>query len=119
MSLVCVDELKLLKDIERLTKNEIPVMAIEGYEVDPSIKAEPIQNGRGGKQQPRRRSGNNGCDKNASANNGSKSRRNPKGHKNSVKRSSEKKSDSPWAKANENRSRSKNGSQNRTESGNR
>ncbi|CDL83100.1 ATP-dependent RNA helicase RhlE [Xenorhabdus szentirmaii] len=46
ISLVCVDEHKLLKDIERLLKREIPRIAIEGYEPDPSIKAEPIQNGR-------------------------------------------------------------------------
>ena len=121
MSLVCVDELKLLKDIERLTKNEIPVIAIEGYDVDPSIKAEPIQNGRGGRQQqPRRRSdGNNAGGRNASNNNsGKKPSRKPKG-KQSTDRSSSGKSDSPWAKANENRTRSKNGNQNRTQSGNR
>jgi ATP-dependent RNA helicase RhlE len=47
MSLVCVDELKLLKDIERLIKHEIPQVMFEGYEPDPSIKAEPINNGRG------------------------------------------------------------------------
>lgn len=47
LSLVCVDEHKLLRDIERLLKKEIPRIAIEGYEPDPSIKAEPIQNGRG------------------------------------------------------------------------
>ncbi|TNH44332.1 ATP-dependent RNA helicase RhlE [Photorhabdus luminescens] len=46
LSLVCVDEHKLLKDIERLLKREIPRMAIPGYEPDPTIKAEPIQNGR-------------------------------------------------------------------------
>ena len=46
LSLVCVDELKLLRDIERVLKREIPRMAIEGYEPDPSIKAEPILNGR-------------------------------------------------------------------------
>jgi len=46
LSLVCVDELKLLRDIERVLKREIPRMAIEGYEPDPSIKAEPIINGR-------------------------------------------------------------------------
>jgi len=45
-SLVCVDELKLLRDIERLLKQEIPKVVLEGYEPDPSIKAEPIQNGR-------------------------------------------------------------------------
>lgn len=47
MSLVCVDELKLLKDIERLIKREIPKEVVEGFEVDPTIKAEPIQRGRG------------------------------------------------------------------------
>jgi len=62
MSLVCVDELKLLRDIEKLMKREIPKVVFEGYEVDPSIKAEPIQNGRqggakrGGGNQPRRNS---------------------------------------------------------------
>ncbi|MBA2815114.1 ATP-dependent RNA helicase RhlE [Candidatus Pantoea persica] len=50
LSLVCVDEHKLLRDIERLLKREIPRLAIPGYEPDPSIKAEPIQNGR--QQQP-------------------------------------------------------------------
>ena len=43
LSLVCVDELKLLKDIEKLIKRELPKTIIEGYEPDPSIKAEPIQ----------------------------------------------------------------------------
>ncbi|KOC92872.1 ATP-dependent RNA helicase RhlE [Winslowiella iniecta] len=47
LSLVCVDEHKLLRDIERVLKREIPRIAIDGYEPDPSIKAEPIQNGRG------------------------------------------------------------------------
>ncbi|NGX56820.1 MAG: ATP-dependent RNA helicase RhlE [Candidatus Anoxychlamydiales bacterium] len=46
VSLVCVDELKLLKDIERLIKRELPKEVIPGYEPDPSIKAEPIINGR-------------------------------------------------------------------------
>ncbi len=61
LSLVCVDEHKLLHDIERLLKKEIPRIALAGYEPDPSIKAEPIQNGRqqqrgggrGGKSQGR------------------------------------------------------------------
>ncbi|MFO7604261.1 MAG: ATP-dependent RNA helicase RhlE [Gammaproteobacteria bacterium] len=52
MSLVCVDELKLLNDIERLIKREIPRIIIDGYKPDPSIKAEPIQNGRGSQQRP-------------------------------------------------------------------
>lgn len=46
LSLVCVDEHKLLRDIERLLKFEIPRLALPGYEPDPSIKAEPIVNGR-------------------------------------------------------------------------
>ena len=44
-SLVCIDEHKLLNDIERLTKREIPVVQVPGFEPDPRIKAEPILNG--------------------------------------------------------------------------
>ncbi len=47
ISLVCVDEHKLLRDIEKLLKKPIPSQVIEGYEPDPSIPAEPIQMGRG------------------------------------------------------------------------
>lgn len=67
LSLVCVDEHKLLRDIERLLKREIPRLAIPGFEPDPSIKAEPIVNGRqqqrggrgqgGGRGQQQRREG--------------------------------------------------------------
>lgn len=46
-SLVCIDEHKLLADIERLLKRNIPKIVEPGYEPDPSIAAEPIQNGRG------------------------------------------------------------------------
>ena len=55
VSLVCVDELKLLRDIENLLGTNIKKVNLPGYEVDPSVKAEPIQNGRGG-----RNSGNRG-----------------------------------------------------------
>ena len=55
MSLVCVDELKLLRDIERLIKNKITVITTEGFDIDPSIKAEPITRGGSG----RGRSNNN------------------------------------------------------------
>ena len=51
MSLVCVDELKLLRDIEKLIDRDIPKQVIEGYQPDPSIKAEPIQNGSNGRNQ--------------------------------------------------------------------
>jgi ATP-dependent RNA helicase RhlE len=46
VSLVCVDELKLLRDIEQLLGTKIKKEFVPGYEVDPRIKAEPIQNGR-------------------------------------------------------------------------
>ncbi|MGW8228821.1 MAG: helicase-related protein, partial [Gammaproteobacteria bacterium] len=49
MSLVCVDELNLLKDIERLIKRDIPKVIITDFEPDPSIKPEPINKGRTGK----------------------------------------------------------------------
>jgi len=42
-SLVCIDEHKLLRDIERLIKREIPKVQVPGFEPDPTIKAEPIQ----------------------------------------------------------------------------
>jgi len=48
-SLVCIDEHKLLKDIERLIKRDIPKDVIAGFEPDPSIRAEPIQMGSRGK----------------------------------------------------------------------
>ncbi len=78
MSLVCVDELKLLKDIERLIKNDIPKDIIPGYEPDPSIKAEPINKGRGGKpgnpKQGPRKGGHPPL--HANSNKGNRSRRN-------------------------------------------
>jgi ATP-dependent RNA helicase RhlE len=43
VSLVCVDEKKLLVDIERLLQRELPKEVVPGYEVDPSIRAEPIR----------------------------------------------------------------------------
>ncbi len=61
VSLVCVDEHKLLGDIERLLKREIARTLVPGYEPDPSIRAEPIQNRRdaraGAKPKPRNGSG--------------------------------------------------------------
>lgn len=46
VSLVCVDEHKLLRDIERVLKREVPRGNIKGFEPDLSIRPEPIQNGR-------------------------------------------------------------------------
>jgi ATP-dependent RNA helicase RhlE len=48
VSLVCVDEHKLLRDIERLLKREIPKLVLDGYTPDPAIKAEPIKKARNG-----------------------------------------------------------------------
>jgi ATP-dependent RNA helicase RhlE len=61
ISLVCVDEHKLLRDIERLLKRDLPRHTISGFEPDPSIKAEPIllrsRGGGGNIQMPRRDGG--------------------------------------------------------------
>ncbi|MCH7822265.1 MAG: DEAD/DEAH box helicase [Proteobacteria bacterium] len=46
ISLVCIDEQKLLNDIEHLLNCEIEKKVLPGYEPDPRIKAEPIQTGR-------------------------------------------------------------------------
>jgi ATP-dependent RNA helicase RhlE len=54
MSLVCVDELGLLKDIERLIKREIPRDVVADFEPDPSIRHAPLgteRNKSRGKQQ--------------------------------------------------------------------
>ena len=45
ISLVCVDEHNLLRDIERLLKCEIDKEIIPGYEPDSRIKAEPVKKG--------------------------------------------------------------------------
>lgn len=50
VSLVCVDENKLLADIEKLLKKEIPKVTLHGYEPDPSIKPEPIKQQQGNKR---------------------------------------------------------------------
>ena len=46
VSLVCVDENKLLVDIERLLKSKIEKKVLPGYEPDPRVRAEPVQKGR-------------------------------------------------------------------------
>lgn len=43
VSLVCVDEHRFLRDIERLVKRSIEKVIVEGFEPDPSIRPEPIQ----------------------------------------------------------------------------
>jgi ATP-dependent RNA helicase RhlE len=46
VSLVCIDEHKLLADIEKLLQTRIDRRAVPGYEPDPRIKAEPVTRGR-------------------------------------------------------------------------
>ena len=51
VSLVCVDEHIMLRDIERLIKQQLPREVIAGFEPDPNAVAQPIQmrsQGRGG-----------------------------------------------------------------------
>ncbi|MCS0608929.1 DEAD/DEAH box helicase [Massilia solisilvae] len=43
VSLVCVDEHQMLKDIEKLIKQTLPRDVIPGFEPDPNAKAQPIQ----------------------------------------------------------------------------
>ena len=53
VSLVCVDEHKLLRDIERVIKRDLPKMVIDGFEPDPRIKPEPIRKARPQQGKPR------------------------------------------------------------------
>ncbi len=55
ISLVCVDEGSLLRDIERLLGHPIEVEVVAGYEPDRSIRPQPIllRTGQGGGRQPR------------------------------------------------------------------
>tara|TARA_R110002049_G_scaffold60567_1_gene162508 strand:- start:12101 stop:13396 length:1296 start_codon:yes stop_codon:yes gene_type:complete len=66
VSLVCVDEHRLLKDIEKLLGTRLEQEIVPGYEPDPSIRAEPIQNGGGSAK----RGGGRGAGKGARHNNG-------------------------------------------------
>jgi ATP-dependent RNA helicase RhlE len=54
VSLVCVDEQKLLRDIEQLLKLNIDKEIISGFDPDPRIKAEPISKGRSQRSNTRR-----------------------------------------------------------------
>jgi len=57
VSLVCIDEHKLLRDIERLLNREIKKEVIDGYDPDPRIKAEPVSVGRGQRPSGKRSGG--------------------------------------------------------------
>ena len=60
ISLVCVDEFKFLKDIEKLIRQPIAQFAIAGFEADLSVKPEPIPMG-GGARTGRGRPGQGGA----------------------------------------------------------
>ncbi|HEY4317530.1 MAG TPA: DEAD/DEAH box helicase [Herbaspirillum sp.] len=57
VSLVCVDEKDMLKDIEKLIKRELPREVVAGFEPDPHARPQPIQlrsgGGGGGRNQGR------------------------------------------------------------------
>ncbi|MCS2610212.1 DEAD/DEAH box helicase [Halomonas dongshanensis] len=58
VSLVCVDEHQLLRNIERLIKSSLPSHVEPGFEPDPTAKPQPIENGRRSDRRPPRRNGN-------------------------------------------------------------
>jgi ATP-dependent RNA helicase RhlE len=63
VSLVCVDEHEMLRDIERLIKRELPRETIAGFEPDPLARAQPIQKRSGdmqGRRQPQGKSSGGG-----------------------------------------------------------
>src|SRR6478672_1331955 len=53
ISLVCVDEAGLLREIEALLRQRIPSEVVEGFEPDRSIRPEPIRRQSQGRQGPR------------------------------------------------------------------
>ena len=71
ISLVCIDEKKLINDIESLLKTSIEKVHLEGYAIDPRIKAEPITQGR--QQRSNRPSGGRG------KSSGNRGKSNPRG----------------------------------------
>ncbi len=65
VSLVCVDEDKLLRDVEKLLGKSLDLKVLPGFEPDPRIRAEPIKNGgrtggRSGGRRPNHRHGGGG-----------------------------------------------------------
>jgi ATP-dependent RNA helicase RhlE len=53
ISLVCIDEAKMLRDIELVLGHPIPSEVIAGFEPDPNVRAEPIlRGGLGGTRPP-------------------------------------------------------------------
>jgi ATP-dependent RNA helicase RhlE len=76
VSLVCVDEHQMLKDIEKLIKQTLPRQVIVGFEPDPTAKPQPIQlrSGVAGHPNRGRPGGNRGAGNGAGAAGGAKPR---------------------------------------------
>ena len=74
VSLVCVDELQYLKDIEKLIKRKIPQERVEGFEPDPTIRPEPVKK----KTNSRNRNRTTNIDSKPSPRTSRNSRRNPR-----------------------------------------
>jgi ATP-dependent RNA helicase RhlE len=102
--LVCIDEKKLIFDIEKLIKRDLPREIIEGFEVDPRIKAEPIRQKSG---QGRPQNGGGGGNRN------SKPRSNSRGRSGGDNKSGSRESEKPKHNAHRNGSNSSNGSASR------
>jgi ATP-dependent RNA helicase RhlE len=75
LSLVCVDEHKLLADIEKLLQMKISKKTVPGYEPDPRIRAEPITMGRAQRSSGPKKSRRNAGRPAASKGSGSRKRR--------------------------------------------
>ncbi len=69
ISLVCVDEHDMLRDIEKLIKRSLPKEIIPGFEPDPNARPQPVQlrSGNAPGRRPQGRSGGGGGGGNASA----------------------------------------------------
>ncbi len=81
VSLVCVDEHGLLRDIERFIKREVPREVIAGFEPDLTAKAQPIQLRSTEHRQPRGDRGGN-RDGNRDSNRGGNGQRGGNGDRN-------------------------------------
>ena len=84
VSLVCVDENDFLRSIERLTSQQIKKVMIDGFDVDPSIKAEPINmgGGRGGKRGGGQQRGNNSGNRSSNNNSSNGEKKKPSNSRN-------------------------------------
>ena len=76
ISLVCIDEDELLRNIEKLIKEKISKVIIDGFKPDPNIKPEPIQKQRGRRNNQRGGNSRGNSQNNIGRVNGNSSRRN-------------------------------------------